>query len=96
MDVIPTPEPSVLHDLPVGAKVEKEDEEGGETGDMAEAERQLSLESGRILTAAATFCCGGPDGEYEHRSRMEQQSCLDKQLLGITKPFVLKALLYLA
>lgn len=76
----------------MGAKVEKEDEEGGETGDMAEAERQLSLESGRILTAAATFCCGGPDGEH----RMEQQSCLDKQLLGITKPFVLKALLYLA
>lgn len=53
-----------------------------ETGDMAEVERQLTLESGRILTAAATFCCGGPDGEYEHSSRVEQQSGLDKQLLG--------------
>lgn len=84
IDAVPTPEPSVLHDLPVtlGVKTEKEDEEGGETGDIAEAEGQLSLESGRILTAAATFCCGGPDSDYEHRSRMEQQSCLDKQLLG--------------
>ncbi|KAA0711135.1 Oxidation resistance protein 1 [Triplophysa tibetana] len=84
IDAVPTPEPSTLHHLPVtlGTKAEKEDEEGTETGDMAEVERQLTLESGRILTAAATFCCGGPDGEYEHRSTMEQQSGLDKQLLG--------------
>lgn len=68
--------------MTLGTKAEKEDEEGMETGDMAEVERQLTLESGRILTAAATFCCGGPDGEYEQRSRVEQQSGLDKQLLG--------------
>ncbi|XP_056624038.1 nuclear receptor coactivator 7 isoform X2 [Triplophysa dalaica] len=64
IDAVLTPEPSTLHHLPVtlGTKAEKEDEEGMETGDMAEVERQLTLESGRILTAAATFCCGGPDG----------------------------------
>lgn len=55
---------------------------------MAEAERQLTLESGGMLTAAATFCCGGPDSvqrgnkEYEHTDKTEQQSYLERQLLG--------------
>lgn len=56
---------------------------------MAEAERQLTLESGGMLTAAAaTFCCGGPDSvqrgnkEYEHTDKSEQRSDLERQLLG--------------
>ncbi|XP_052386055.1 oxidation resistance protein 1 isoform X1 [Carassius gibelio] len=67
---------------------EKEDEEGEEPGDMAKAERQVTLESGGMLTTAATFCCGGPDSAergnkaYEHTDRTEPQSYLERQLLG--------------
>lgn len=67
---------------------EEEDEVAGETGDMAEAERQLTLETRGMLTAAATFCCGGPDSvptgskEYEHTDKSEQRSDLERQLLG--------------
>ncbi|XP_051578251.1 nuclear receptor coactivator 7 [Myxocyprinus asiaticus] len=84
-------ESSVSHDLPatLSACAEEEDEEGGESGDMAETERQLTLESGGILTVAAdNFCCGGPDSvhrrntEYEHTDRTKHQSCLHRQLLG--------------
>lgn len=55
---------------------------------MAETERQLTLESGRMLTATATFCYGGPDSiqkgnkEYEHTDKTEPQSYLERQLLG--------------
>ncbi|XP_059376287.1 nuclear receptor coactivator 7 isoform X1 [Carassius carassius] len=67
---------------------EEEDEEGGEAGDMAETERQLTSESGGMLTAAATFCCGGQDSilrgnkEYEHMEKAEPKSYLETQLLG--------------
>ncbi|KAK2878789.1 hypothetical protein Q8A67_019580 [Cirrhinus molitorella] len=90
LESVAAPKSSVSHDPTVtpGANPEKEDEEGGEAGDMAEAERQLTLESGGMLTAAATFCCGGPDSvqkgnkDYEHTDKTEQQSYLERQLLG--------------
>ncbi|XP_052002078.1 oxidation resistance protein 1 [Xyrauchen texanus] len=48
-------ESSVSHDLlaTLSVSAEEEDEEGGESGDMAETERQLTLESGGMQTAAA-------------------------------------------
>ncbi|XP_048047049.1 nuclear receptor coactivator 7 isoform X1 [Megalobrama amblycephala] len=89
LEAIPAPESSISHDLTVTLDAEEEDEVVGETGDMAEAERQLTLESGGMLTAAAaTFCCGGPDSvqrgnkEYEHTDKSEQRSDLERQLLG--------------
>ncbi|XP_052009487.1 nuclear receptor coactivator 7-like isoform X1 [Xyrauchen texanus] len=87
-DTVPAPESCVSHDLPaaLGAIAEK----GEDPGDMAEAETQLTLESGGMLTAAAaTFCCGGPDSvhrgntKYEHMDSTKPQSCLDRQLLGL-------------
>lgn len=92
------PHHSALEDIPApascdptaapSAKAEVEDEESGETGDMAEAERQLTLQSGGMLTAAATFCCGGPDSvqrgnnPFEHSDKTQQQSYWERQLLA--------------
>lgn len=85
LEAIPAPVSSISHDLTLDA--EEEDEVVGETGDMSETERQLTLESGGMLTAAAaTFCCGGPEsvqiGNKEHADKSEQQSYLERQLLG--------------
>uniref|UniRef100_A0A671MMU1 Uncharacterized protein n=1 Tax=Sinocyclocheilus anshuiensis TaxID=1608454 RepID=A0A671MMU1_9TELE len=90
LEAAPAPKSFVSHDPTAisGANPEEEDEEGGEAGDMAKAERQLTLESGGMLTAAATFCCGGPDSvqrgnkAYGHTDRTKQQSYLERQLLG--------------
>ncbi|XP_067311606.1 oxidation resistance protein 1 isoform X2 [Pseudorasbora parva] len=87
LEAIPAPVSCISHDLTATLDAEKEDEVVGETGDMSEAERQLTLESGGMLTAAAaTFCCGGPDsvqrGNKEHTDKSEQQSYLERQLLG--------------
>lgn len=89
LEAIPAPESSISHDLTATLNAEEEDEVVGETGDMAEAERQLTLESGGMLTAAAaTFCCGGPDSvqrgnkEHEHTDKSEERSDLERQLLG--------------
>ncbi|XP_043119259.1 oxidation resistance protein 1 isoform X1 [Puntigrus tetrazona] len=90
LDAVLAPKSSVSHDpnATLAANAEEEEEEGGEAGDMAETERQLTLQSGGMLTTAATFCCGGPDSiqrgskEYEHTDKTEQQSYLERQLLG--------------
>uniref|UniRef100_A0A671QSC4 Oxidation resistance protein 1-like n=1 Tax=Sinocyclocheilus anshuiensis TaxID=1608454 RepID=A0A671QSC4_9TELE len=90
LQAVLAPKSSVSHDPTAtpAANPEEEDGEGGEAGDMAETERQLTLESGGMLTAAATFCCGAPDSiqrgnkEYEHTDKTEQQSYLERQLLG--------------
>ncbi|XP_016125336.1 oxidation resistance protein 1 isoform X2 [Sinocyclocheilus grahami] len=90
LEAVLAPKSSVSHDLTAtpAANPEEEDGEGGEAGDMAETERQLTLESGGMLTAAATFCCGAPDSiqrgnkEYEHTDKTEPQSYLGGQLLG--------------
>lgn len=90
LEAVLAPKSSVSHDPTAtpAANPEEEDEEGGEAGDMAKTEKQLTLESGGMLTAAATFCCGGPDSiqrgnkEYEHADKTEQQSYLERQLLG--------------
>lgn len=90
------PQQSALEDIaapdsrdptaPPSLNAEIEDEESGETGDMAEAERQLTLQPGGMLTAAATFCCGGPDSvqrgnnPFEHSDKT-QQSYWERQLL---------------
>lgn len=76
---------SVSHDLTATPDAKEEDEVVGETRDMSEAERQSG---GMLTSAAATFCCGGPESvqrgnkEYEFRDKSEQRSYLERQLLG--------------
>ncbi|XP_056120317.1 nuclear receptor coactivator 7 isoform X1 [Rhinichthys klamathensis goyatoka] len=85
LEAIPAPVSSVSHDLTATLDAKEEDEVVGETRDMSEAERQSG---GMLTSAAATFCCGGPDSvqrgnkEYEFRDKSEQRSYLERQLLG--------------
>ncbi|KAG1971864.1 nuclear receptor coactivator [Pimephales promelas] len=81
LEAIPAPMSSVSHDLTATLDAKEEDEAVGETRDMSEAEEMLT-------SAAATFCCGGPDSvqrgnkEYEFCDKSEQRSYLERQLLG--------------
>ncbi|XP_017563324.1 oxidation resistance protein 1 isoform X1 [Pygocentrus nattereri] len=93
-DAVPALVRSATWDLHIslrtGAEASTGEEEGGESRDMAEVERQLeqlTLESSgtlgaAVLSSAATFCCGGANTELEQDCRTEQQPCLKKQVSG--------------
>ncbi|TRY83466.1 hypothetical protein DNTS_016211, partial [Danionella cerebrum] len=95
LKVIPAPESHDLTShLPMNA--DKEDRDNGEPGNKAKTEMELTLETGGMLTAAATFCCGGPDSvargksENEHPDKSKQESKVQHgKKGGLPKPKVL-------